>query len=54
MSLMRKFWLVVREVVMDGLLHGWPGRSCPDCGVRPLRPHKDGCKTAEWDGGIWA
>jgi hypothetical protein len=45
---------LVREVILAGLLRGWPGRRCPDCRVRPGRAHRAGCATGAWDGGTWA
>lgn len=45
---------LLREVIFDGLLHGWPGTRCPDCGVRPLKHHTPKCPTGKWDGGVWA
>jgi hypothetical protein len=47
-------WATVREIIFSGLLRGWPGARCPDCGVRPLQKHKNECPTGKWDGGVWA
>lgn len=49
-SLLRELWTIVHV----GALRGWPGHSCPDCGVRPRKKHRAGCTTGAWDGGTWA
>lgn len=41
-------------IIFGGLLRGWPGVRCPDCGTRPGWHHHGGCPTGEWDGGVWA
>lgn len=44
----------LKELIFTGLLRGWPGRSCPECNVRPSKPHKANCSVGTIDGGIWA
>lgn len=40
---MRSLFLTLREVVLTGLLRGWPGMRCPECKVRPGKMHNDEC-----------
>lgn len=36
------------------LFAGVFGYSCPECKVRPLKPHRSNCSIGKWDGGTWA
>jgi hypothetical protein len=43
----------IKNLIIEIYKH-FSGDNCPECGVRPLKPHTNICSIGKWDGGTWA